>query len=183
MNTSSEAPSAASTDSKYFSTGPNLAKSTVGHGRRLSEPPPVTLPVAAGRNLAVLLDDQDLVPQWHALAATVLTPSSPAKPHSPLVSLLVVLRRALPQDAEASVLQILRNLTSSSSAEAPTRLQQASELLRDLNRPQAGLPDRHGTPLSPEDQKQLWKDLSQTLTDPQRGAQRLLDILRSRTPS
>ena len=132
--------------------------------------------------LQLLLDDQDLVPQWHALAATVLAPSAPAKPLSPLVSLLVILRRALPQDADASVLQILRNLTSS-SVEAPTHLQQASELLRDLNRPQAGLPDRHGTPLSPEDQKQLWKDLSQTLTDPQRGAQRLLDILRSRTPS
>ena len=132
--------------------------------------------------LQLLLDDQDLVPQWHALAATVLAPSAPAKPLSPLVSLLVVLRRVLPQDAEASVLQILRNLTSSST-QAPTRLQQASELLRDLNRPQAGLPDRHGTPLSPEDQKQQWKDLSQTLQAPQRGAQRLLDILRSRTPS
>ena len=34
---------------------------------------------------------------------------------SPLVSLLAVLRRALPQDTEASVLQILRNLASSSA--------------------------------------------------------------------
>ena len=59
-------------DSGFASTGPNFAKSTCGQGSRLSAPPPVTAPPAAGarragqrrltKRLHVLLQDAALRP-------------------------------------------------------------------------------------------------------------------------
>ena len=74
---------------------------------------------------------------------------------------------------------------SSSDVKESTRpiraLNRGLDVLIELNRPGAGSPGVRGTDLSAADQQALLATIGQFLSDNQRGARRVIDIIRART--
>lgn len=122
----------------------------------------------------LLQDDADLVPLLHAVGLAA-DPQNGA-----LDGGGAVLRRSLPADTENSLLAVGKNLfRADPSGRYPADY--LGETVVELNRPAAGAPGLRGTDLTAAEVQAQLLSIGQFLADNQRGARRVVDIIRART--
>jgi hypothetical protein len=133
-----------------------------------------SLLTVAADTMQLLLDDTDLVPLLKA-TGSLADPQTGA-----LDGLLAVTRRALPADTQHTLITVGQNLfRSDSTGRYP--MDYFGDIVNAINRPNSGDPAIRGTDLGLADQQTLLLTLGQFLADNQRGARRVVDIIRSRT--
>lgn len=124
--------------------------------------------------LQLLQDDTDLVPLLHAVGLGA-DPQNGA-----LDGGGAVLRRSLPLDPQNTLLAVGKNLfRADASGRYPADY--LGETVVELNRPAAGTAGLRGTDLTAAEQQALLTTVGQFLADNQRGARRIVDIIRART--
>ena len=91
-----------------------------------------------------------------------------------------MLRRSLPADPQDTLLAVGQNLLRADpSGRYPADY--LGETLVELNRPAAGAPGVQGSDLTAAEVQALLATVGQFLADNQRGARRIVDIIRART--
>ena len=91
-----------------------------------------------------------------------------------------MLRRSLPLDPQNTLLAVGKNLfRADASGRYPADY--LGETVVELNRPAAGTAGLRGTDLTAAEQQALLTTVGQFLADNQRGARRIVDIIRART--
>ena len=124
--------------------------------------------------LQLLLDDADVVPLLHALG-TAADPQNGA-----LDGAGAVARRGIPADTQNTLIAVGQDLfRSDASGRYPADY--LGDVVTALNRPAAGNATARGTDLSAADQQAILLTIGQFLSDNQRGARRVIDIVRART--
>lgn len=124
--------------------------------------------------IQLLQDDADMVPLLHAFGLAA-DPQNGALDGGGAVT-----RRSLPADTQNTLVAVGQNMfRADASGRYPADY--LGDVLTALNRPGAGDPALRGTELSSADQQALLATIGQFLSDNQRGARRVIDIIRART--